>query len=186
MPAAPSSAIIDPNQETLHTTPRILGILPNFTAVDSNSYLPRLFTGEKFNIAAHDNVDYSSFLLVAVLAGKGLYSNTIPGFGTGAAGFRRYYWREFTDQVSGTFFTEAILPTLTPRTPATTPSARTASSSAPATPSAAALSPATTGAQTNSTSPRLAAMPRKPLCRTSTTPSPNAASANPPKTSPPR
>jgi hypothetical protein len=117
VPAAPSSAIIDPNQETLHQTPRIMGILPNFTAVDSNTYLPRLFTGEKFSIAAHDSVDYSSFLLVAVLAGKGLYSNTIPVFGTGAAGFRRYYWREFTDQVSGTFFTEAILPTLTHEDP---------------------------------------------------------------------
>jgi hypothetical protein len=113
----PSSTIIDPNQEILHQTPRIMGILPNFTAVDSNTYLPRLFIGEKFNIAAHDSVDYSSFLLVAVLAGKGLYSNTIPALGTGAAGFRRYYWREFTDQVSGTFFTEAILPTLTHEDP---------------------------------------------------------------------
>jgi hypothetical protein len=94
-----------------------MGILPNFTAVDSNTYLPRLFTGEKFNIAAHDSVDYSSFLLVGVLAGKGLYSNTIPAFGTGPSGFRRYYWREFTDQVSGTFFTEAILPTLTHEDP---------------------------------------------------------------------
>jgi hypothetical protein len=117
VPEAPSSTIIDPNQETLHQTPRIMGILPNFTAVDSNTYLPRLLIGEKFNIAAHDSVDYSSFLLVAVLAGKGLYSNTIPALGTGAAGFRRYYWREFTDQVSGTFFTEAILPTLTHEDP---------------------------------------------------------------------
>lgn len=116
-PEAPRSAIIDPNQEILHQTPRIMGILPNFTAVDSNTYLPRLLTGEKFNIAAHDSVDYSSFLLVAVLAGKGLYSNTVPAFGTGPAGFRRYYWREFTDQVSGTFFTEAILPTLTHEDP---------------------------------------------------------------------
>jgi hypothetical protein len=117
VPEAPRSAIIDPNQEILHQTPRIMGILPNFAAVDSNTYLPPLFTSEKFNIAAHDSVDYSSFLLVAVLAGKGLYSNAIPAFGTGAAGFRRYYWREFTDQVSGTFFTEAILPTLTHEDP---------------------------------------------------------------------
>jgi hypothetical protein len=29
-----------------------MGILPNFTAVDSNTYLPRLFTGEKFNCRA--------------------------------------------------------------------------------------------------------------------------------------
>ena len=68
-------------------------------------------------MALHDSIDYSSFLLVAGLAGKGLYSNSIPALGTGARGFRRYYWREFTDQVSGTFFTEAIFPTLTHEDP---------------------------------------------------------------------
>jgi hypothetical protein len=94
-----------------------MGVLPNFTAVDSNTHLPRLSTGEKFNMALHDSVDYSAVLLVAGLAGKGLYSNSIPALGTGARGFGRYYWREFTDQVSGTFFTEAIFPTLTHEDP---------------------------------------------------------------------
>jgi hypothetical protein len=113
----PRSSVIDPNAEILHQTPRIMGILPNFTAVDSNTRLPRLATGEKFVIAMHDSVDYSSLLLVAALAGKGLSSKAIPAFGTGPAGFSRYYWRQFTDQVSGTFFTEAILPTLTHEDP---------------------------------------------------------------------
>jgi hypothetical protein len=116
LPAAPSS-VIDPNAETLHQTPRIMGILPNFTAVDSNTYLPPLSTGEKFEIALHDSVDYSSFLLVAALASQGLASKSIPSFGSGAAGFSRYYWRQFTDQVSGTFFTEAIFPTFTHEDP---------------------------------------------------------------------
>jgi hypothetical protein len=75
-----------------------MGVLPNFTAVDSNTRLPRLATREKFVIAMHDSVDYSSFLIVAALAGKGLYSNSIPSLGTGPAGFGRYYWREFTDR----------------------------------------------------------------------------------------
>src|SRR5260370_33001544 len=79
-PEAPRSAIIDPNQEILHQTPRIMGILPNFTAVDSNTYLPRLFTGGKFNISPPDSVYYSSFLLVSALAGKESYSHTIPPF----------------------------------------------------------------------------------------------------------
>ncbi|MDP8991264.1 MAG: hypothetical protein M3N41_14435 [Acidobacteriota bacterium] len=110
-------SIIDPNEEVLHQTPRIMGVLPNFTAVDSNTRLPRLSTREKFVVAMHDSVDYSSFLLVAGLAGKGLSSNAIPSLGRGPAGFGRYYWREFTDQVSGTFFTEAIFPTLTHEDP---------------------------------------------------------------------
>jgi hypothetical protein len=116
LPEAPSS-IIDPNEKILHQTPRIMGVLPNFTAVDSNTRLPRLATRAKFVVAMHDSVDYSSFVLVAALAGKGLSSNAIPALGTGAAGFGRYYWRQFTDQVSGTFFTEAIFPTLTHEDP---------------------------------------------------------------------
>lgn len=117
LPDEPGAVIIDPNQEILRQSPRILGVLPNFTAVDSNTQLPRLTTREKFVIAVHDSVDYSSFLLVAGLAGKGLYSNSIPSLGGGAAGYGRYYWREFTDQVSGTFFTEAIYPTFTHEDP---------------------------------------------------------------------
>src|SRR5260370_2675571 len=117
LPETPSSPVIDPNEKILHQPPRIMGVLPNFTAVDSNTRLPRLTTREKFIVAMHDSVDYSSFLLVAGLAGKGLYSNTIPSLGRGTAGFGRYYWREFTDQVSGTFFTEAIFPTLTHEDP---------------------------------------------------------------------
>ena len=112
-----SSGVIDPNEKILHQTPRIMGVLPNFTAVDSNTYLPRLSTHEKFVIAMHDSVDYSSFLIVGALAGNELYSNSIPAFGKGLNGFRRYYWRGFTDQVSGTFFTEAIFPTLTHEDP---------------------------------------------------------------------
>ncbi len=94
-----------------------MAVLPNFTAVDSNTQLPRLSTREKFITAMHDSVDYSSFLLVAGLAAKGLHSNAIPALGKGPAGYGRYYWREFTDQASGTFFTEAIFPTLTHEDP---------------------------------------------------------------------
>jgi hypothetical protein len=68
-------------------------------------------------MALHDSVDYSSLLGVAGLASKGLYSNSIPTPRHRCRGFGRYYWREFTDQVSGTFFTEAIFPTLTHEDP---------------------------------------------------------------------
>src|SRR5260370_42020383 len=92
LPDAPSSTVIDPNEKILHQTPRIMGVLPNFTAVDSNTRLPRLSTREKFVIAMHDSVDYSSFLIVGALAAKGLYSNSLPSLATRPAGFRRYSW----------------------------------------------------------------------------------------------
>lgn len=94
-----------------------MGVLPNFTAVNSNTQLPRLTTREKFVLAMHDSTDYSSFVLAGALAAKGLQSNATPQLGSGAAGFGRYYWRELADQTSGTFFTEAILPTLTHEDP---------------------------------------------------------------------
>ena len=40
-----------------------------------------------------------------------------PELGTGIAGYGRYYWRTFTDGVSGTFFTEAIVPAITHEDP---------------------------------------------------------------------
>jgi hypothetical protein len=38
--------------------------------------------------------------------------NSDPELGHGIAGYGRYYWRTFTDGVSGTFFTEAIVPSI--------------------------------------------------------------------------
>jgi hypothetical protein len=100
-----------------------------------------------------------------VLAGKGLYSNTIPAFGTGAAGFRRYYWREFTDQVSGTFFTEAILPTLTHEDPRYYTLGKNGFFQCTSYAFSRSFVTSNDRAPKNSTSPRLAAMPRKPPCR---------------------
>ncbi len=65
----------------------------------------------------HDSVDYSSFVLVGILSANSLRTNSYPELGSGAAGFGQYYWRAFTDQVSGTFFTEAIVPMLTHEDP---------------------------------------------------------------------
>jgi hypothetical protein len=117
LPDARGATIIDKNEEVLKQSSRIMGVLPNFTAVDSNTLLPPLTTKEKYLIAMHDSVDYSSFVLAAALAAKGLQGNATPQLGTGFRGFTRYYWRQFTDQAVGTFFTEAIIPELTREDP---------------------------------------------------------------------
>jgi hypothetical protein len=64
----------------------------------------------KFWLATQDSFDYSSFIWTGVLAGQEFGSNNYPEFGQGAAGYGRYYWHTFVDGVSGTFFTEAIVP----------------------------------------------------------------------------
>jgi hypothetical protein len=99
-------------------TKRMFWLVPNFGAVNANTQLPPLSTREKFVLAAHDSVlDYSSFTWAGILAGQAMLLNSDPELGHGAVGYGRYYWRTFTDGVSGTFFTEAIVPAITHQDP---------------------------------------------------------------------
>ncbi len=92
---------------------RMFWVVPNFGAVDAHTQLPPMTTREKFVLAAHDSVvDYSSYTWAGILSGQAMLLNSDPELGHGAAAYGRYYWRTFTDGVSGTFFTEAIVPAI--------------------------------------------------------------------------
>jgi hypothetical protein len=97
---------------------RMLWVVPNFGAVNANTQLPPMSTREKFKLAAEDSVvDYSSYTWAGILAGQAMLLNSDPELGRGIKGYGRYYWRTFTDGVSGTFFTEAIVPAITHEDP---------------------------------------------------------------------
>ena len=98
-------------------TNRILWVVPNFAAVSANTQLPPLSTKGKFRLAAEDSFDYSSFVWTGILAGQEFGLQSYPEFRQGAAGYGRYYYHLFIDGVSGTFFTEAIVPSLTHEDP---------------------------------------------------------------------
>ena len=99
-------------------TKRMFWLVPNFGAVNANTQLPPMSTREKFVLAARDSViDYSSYTWAGVLAEQAMLLNSDPELGSGIAGYGRYYWRAFTDGVSGTFFTEAIVPAITHEDP---------------------------------------------------------------------
>jgi hypothetical protein len=98
-------------------TSRILGVVPNFAAVSANTQLPPLSTKGKFWLATEDSFDYSAFVWTGILAGQEFGLNNYPEFGQGMAGYARYYWHGFVDGVSGTFFTEAIVPWVTHEDP---------------------------------------------------------------------
>ena len=98
-------------------TSRILGVVPNFAAVSANTQLPPLSAKGKFWLATEDSFDYSSFVWNGILAGQEFGLNNDPEFGQGMAGYGRYYWHTFVDGVSGTFFTEAIVPWVTREDP---------------------------------------------------------------------
>jgi hypothetical protein len=98
-------------------TKRMLWVVPNFAAVSANVEFTPLTAREKFHLAADDSFDYSSFTWTAIEAGQGLALNSDPEFGHGVSGYGRYYWHNYVDGVSGTFFTEAIVPALTHEDP---------------------------------------------------------------------
>jgi len=98
-------------------TKRMFGIIPNFAAVSAGTELPPLTVRDKFWLATQDSVDYSSFIWAGMQAGQSMALKSYPELGHGAAGYRRYYWRAFADQASGSYFTEAIVPALTHEDP---------------------------------------------------------------------
>jgi hypothetical protein len=92
-------------------------VIPNFAAVSANTKLPPLTAREKFSIAMHDSVDYSSFVWSGIIAGQNMAMHSSPELRGGIAGYRRYYWRAYTDQASGAFFSEALVPAITREDP---------------------------------------------------------------------
>ena len=96
---------------------RILGIFPNYRAVSTTAKLPVLSLRDKFWLATQDSFDYSSFITAGILAGVSQARDSYPEFGSGGAGFGRYYWHAVADQAVGNYMTEAIVPTLTREDP---------------------------------------------------------------------
>ena len=95
----------------------MLYVVPNFAAVSAGKQLPALSARGKFDLAFEDSFDYSSFVWTGILAAQSYGLDSYPELGTGVAGYGRYYWRGFVDGVSGTYFTEAIVPVLTHEDP---------------------------------------------------------------------
>jgi hypothetical protein len=108
-PQAPATTATDEPQQTQ----RILGIIPNFRAVSTTEKLPPQSVKEKFVTATKDSFDYSAIVIPAALAGYNLGTNQTPEFGTGGAGYGRYFWHSALDQTSENYFVEFIVPALT-------------------------------------------------------------------------
>ena len=115
--ASEDPCAVKPQDEEGRQTNRIMGVVPNFGAVSANTQLPPLTTKGKFWLATEDSFDYSSFIWTGIISGQEFALKNYPEFGQGAAGYGRYYWHSFVDGVSGTYFTEAIVPWVTHEDP---------------------------------------------------------------------
>ena len=114
-PQPQQQAMVNPNNG--QQTKRILGILPNFRSVSADQVLPPLSPQEKFKLMAQDSFDYSAFAYVGIMAGVGLAQNSYPEFHQGAAGYGRYYWHSFADNVGGNLMSEAVVPAIARQDP---------------------------------------------------------------------
>jgi hypothetical protein len=99
-------------------TKRMFWVVPNFGAVSANTHPPPMSTRDKFALAARESVmDYSSYTWAGILAGQAMLLKSDPELGRGIKGYGRYYWRTFVDETSATFFTEAIVLSITHEDP---------------------------------------------------------------------
>jgi hypothetical protein len=109
---SPPGPTVPADSEEGKQTKRILWIVPNFRAVSANTLLPPQSVKEKFKTAALDSFDYSSFIFAGIQAGISQATDAYPEFHQGAAGYGRYYWHTFADQLDENLWVEGILPSL--------------------------------------------------------------------------
>lgn len=98
----------DPPQQTR----RILGIMPNFSAVTADTKLDPQTPKEKFVMAAKNSFDYSSFVIAAIQSGINMASDSYPEFHQGAAGYGRYYYHTLLDTADENFMVAGLWPVI--------------------------------------------------------------------------
>ncbi len=110
-PAAPPSVTAPITAKP--QTKRILGIIPNFRAVSTDTRLPPQTLKEKFETTTQDSFDYSSAVIPIVLAGYNMGRKATPEFGQGMAGYGQYFWHSALDQTTENYLVEFAVPVLT-------------------------------------------------------------------------
>lgn len=115
--APPSSSSTDPqatnsDSNRAQQTDRILGFVPNFSAVSADTKLPPQSVRDKFIIAGRNSFDYGSFILTAFQSGFAMASNSYPEFHQGTVGYGRYYWHTLLDTASENFMVGGVGPVI--------------------------------------------------------------------------
>ena len=76
--------------QTNEQTKRILGIIANFRAVNTDQHLPPPSVKEEFVTTTEDSIDDSAIAIPVAVAGYNYLRNSTPEFGTGGVGYGRY------------------------------------------------------------------------------------------------
>ncbi len=107
------SALEVPKPDPAKDDKHMLGVVPNYTAVNEpvKTYHP-IPVSEKFKIAAHDSFDPFNWVITGVYAAVYQAESDYPQFGQGAQGYAKRYGATFADGTISTYITEGILPSL--------------------------------------------------------------------------
>ena len=90
---------------------RLLGVIPIFYV----SYIPDaapLTARQKFSLATHDTLDWTTFVGVSITAGIEQANNTYAGYGQGAAGYGKRWAAQFGDGRTSDFLSHAVFASL--------------------------------------------------------------------------
>ena len=90
----------------------ILGIVPNYNAVEVPKPFTPLTTKGKFKIGAEDSFDPYTWVLTSFYAAVAQELNQDREYGQGAAGYAKRYGAQFADGAISNMLTESFLPTL--------------------------------------------------------------------------
>ena len=88
---------------------RILGIMPEFQAVNGGGALQPLTPKEKFHLMWKSSTDPFIFSLDAIVAGIGQAKDSNPGFHQGAEGYFKRFGASYADTFDGNFWGNAVL-----------------------------------------------------------------------------
>ncbi|HEY4045652.1 MAG TPA: carboxypeptidase-like regulatory domain-containing protein [Acidobacteriaceae bacterium] len=90
---------------------RLLGIIPNFYVSYVHDAAP-LTAKQKFSLASHDTLDWTSFVGVTLAAGIEQATNAYAGYGQGAAGYGKRWAARFGDGRSSDYLSHAVFASL--------------------------------------------------------------------------
>ncbi|MEG9438383.1 carboxypeptidase regulatory-like domain-containing protein [Edaphobacter sp. HDX4] len=90
---------------------RLLGVVPNFYVSYVHDAAP-LTAKQKFSLATHDTLDWTSYVGITVSAGIEQAKNAYAGYGQGAAGYGKRWAAKFGDGRSSDYLSHAVFASL--------------------------------------------------------------------------
>ena len=90
---------------------RLIGVIPNFYVSYARDAAP-LTTKQKFSLATHDTMDWTSYIGISAIAGIEQANNSYAGYGQGAAGYAKRWAAAFGNGRSSDYLSHAVFPSL--------------------------------------------------------------------------